>query len=136
MQGKPTLTSVKLPESSLSHNLSFLDKYITDFALYSYFHVGELMLQEYLNIFWNTVSLIKQCTYKESFCQQNKNQLGTIFMQIFSFRLIYFAIFSPFSFFIFLKDILQYSFFLGSFLFSKNALQYSSLLCSLLSWIK
>jgi len=50
MQGKPTLTSVKLPESSLSHNLSFLDQYIKDFALYSYFHVGELMLQEYLNI--------------------------------------------------------------------------------------
>jgi hypothetical protein len=45
LQGKSPLTSVKLPESSLSQNFSFFDQYISDLALYSIFHVGELILQ-------------------------------------------------------------------------------------------
>jgi hypothetical protein len=47
----------------------------------------------------------------ESFCQQNKNQLDTIKYVEYS------AIFSLLSSFLFLKNILHYSFFLGSFLF-------------------
>jgi hypothetical protein len=37
-KGKLTLTFVKLPESSLPQNLSFLEQYIADLALYNSFH--------------------------------------------------------------------------------------------------
>jgi hypothetical protein len=44
-KGKPTLTSVKLPESSLSQNLLFLEQYIADLALYNYFHARINIMQ-------------------------------------------------------------------------------------------
>jgi hypothetical protein len=44
-KGKLPLTSVKLPKSSLSQNLSFLEQYIADLALYNSFHVRINILQ-------------------------------------------------------------------------------------------
>jgi hypothetical protein len=44
-KGKWTLTSVKLSEYSLPHNLSFLEHYIADLALYNSFHAGINILQ-------------------------------------------------------------------------------------------
>jgi hypothetical protein len=42
---KSTLTSIKLPKSSLSQNLSFLEQYIADLALYNSFHARINILQ-------------------------------------------------------------------------------------------
>jgi len=45
LKEKYTLTSVKLPESSLSQNLSFLEQYIATLALYNSFYAGINILQ-------------------------------------------------------------------------------------------
>jgi hypothetical protein len=49
LKGKPTLTYVKLPKSSLSQNLSFLEQYFADLALYNSFYTRINILQYSLN---------------------------------------------------------------------------------------